>query len=77
MGTRKIPPSVFSMKNIRLYMIGCSLMLALWMTASFTAQPQLPAPATSKAVVQSVATVKQIEKGHEEDQLSKPLARIK
>lgn len=70
-------PSVFSMKNIRLSIIGCSTMLALWMTASFIAQPQLPAPATSKPIVQPVASVEPIENNHKDDKLSEPLARVK
>jgi len=65
------------MKKIHLYIIGCSLMLALWMTASFTAQPQLPAPATSKPVAQPVASVDPIESDREDDKLSEPLARVK
>ena len=78
---RKTLPSVFSMKNIRLYIIGCSLTLTLWMAASFTAQTQRPAPATSQPAVPSVtapvASAKPIEKEHERAQISKPLARIK
>jgi len=51
-------------------------MLVLWMTASFTAQPQLPAPATSQPVVQPVASVELIENDREDDKLSEPLARL-
>lgn len=40
--------STTDMKNIRHSILGTSLMLVIWLTASFTTQSQLPAKSTPK-----------------------------